>query len=75
MQKNLLFAMNFIGTIGFSTAIPLVFFAFLGRYLDRRFDTDPYLFLSGIFFATILVFFILKKTVNRMMKEYEILNK
>lgn len=34
--------------LGFLIAIPLVLFALLGRLLDRRFDTSPWLLLSGI---------------------------
>jgi hypothetical protein len=44
MKKNLLFSFGLIGQIGFATAIPLVIFGLLGRYLDHRLNTAPYLF-------------------------------
>jgi len=64
MKKSLLFSLSFIGSIGFATALPLVIFALLGRYLDRILNSSPYLLLSGIVFATIIIFFILRKIVR-----------
>ena len=37
--------------LGYSIAIPLAAFAFLGRLLDKKYETSPILLLSGIFLA------------------------
>lgn len=76
MKKYLLFSFNFIGKIGFSVAVPLVAFAFLGRYLDRHFNLGhPYFFLSGIVVATIIVYFILRKMIKDTIEEFDNLSK
>lgn len=75
MKKSLIFAFGFIGQIGFATALPLVVFGLLGRYLDGRFGTAPYLFLVGLASATVLIYFILKKLVKDAIKEFDKINK
>lgn len=37
--------------LGFIIALPLVFFAFIGRWFDNKFQTFPWLTLVGIFLA------------------------
>lgn len=74
MKKSLFFAFGMIGQIGFVTAIPLVALALLGRYLDRHFGTDPYLFLSGILVATIMIYFILKKIIKDTISTFNKMN-
>ena len=64
MKKSLLFSFSYIGQIGFATAIPLVIFAGLGRWLDNLYGTSPYLLLLGILVATIQIFFYLRKIVQ-----------
>ena len=75
MKKTLLFSFGLIGQIGFSTAIPLVVLGLLGRYLDNKFHTSPYLFLLGLALATIAIYFILRDIVRRALKEFSKLNK
>ena len=64
MKKSLVFSLSFIGSIGFATALPLVLFALLGRYLDRIFGSSPYLLLAGIAVATVMIFFILRRIIR-----------
>lgn len=72
LKKSLLFSFSFIGQIGFATALPLVFFGFLGKYLDKQFGTSPYLTVLGLLLATIQVFlyvrFIIKKAIVEIHK-------
>jgi len=75
MKKSLLFSFGLIGQIGFATAIPLVVFGLLGRYLDTKFGTAPYLFLSGLGIATIIVYFTLRRLVKKAIEEFDKLNK
>lgn len=75
MKKTLIFSFGLIGQIGFSTAIPLVILGLLGRYLDNKFQTGPYLFLLGLAFGTVIVYFAIREIVRRALKEFEQLNK
>lgn len=74
MKKSLLFSFSFIGKIGFSVAVPLVAFGVLGRYLDKKTGTSPYLLLLGILLATVLVYFIVKKIVQQAIGEIQEIN-
>jgi len=70
MKKSLVFSFSFIGQIGFATAIPLVIFGLAGRWLDRYFNTSPYLFLTGLVIATIIVFFTLRNIIREAIKNF-----
>lgn len=70
MKKSLIFSFSLIGQIGFATAIPLVTLGLLGRYLDKRYATSPYLFLAGLGIATVIVFFTIKKIVQDALKNF-----
>lgn len=65
MKKSLIFAFSLIGTVGISTAIPLVVFAFLGRYLDKRWGTAPKLLILGIGISAIISIFTLRRIVRQ----------
>lgn len=65
MKKSLVFSFVLIGQIGFATALPLVIFGILGRYLDKIYGTGHWLFLAGLLIATIQVFFYLRYIVKR----------
>ncbi|MFA6963330.1 MAG: hypothetical protein WC227_01260 [Patescibacteria group bacterium] len=76
MKKNLIFAYSFIGQIGLTTAIPLVFFGLLGRSLDRKyFPEHHYLFFGGLVLATAIIYFAIKQLVVKMLKQFESINK
>ncbi len=74
MRESLIFSFSLIGQVGFATAIPLVLFGLLGRYLDHRFGTSPYLTLTGLALATIIVYFTLRQIVKRAIKVFNELN-
>lgn len=65
MKKSLIFSFSLIGQIGFATAMPLVVFGLLGRYLDKKYHTSPWLFLFGLVIATIQVYFYLRNIVKK----------
>lgn len=44
-------ALGYAWQFGYTIVVPLVAFALLGRYLDHRFGTNPWLFLIGILLA------------------------
>ncbi len=75
MKKNLIFAYSFIGQIGLTTAIPLVFFGLIGRKLDRiYFPGHHYLFFAGLALATAIVYFAIKQLAVKMLKQFEEIN-
>ena len=69
MKKTLLFSLNLFGQIGFGVALPLVVLGLLGRYLDKRFETNPYLTVIGIALAVVITFFFLKKIVKEAIEQ------
>lgn len=66
----MIFSFSLIGQIGFATALPLVIFGLLGRYLDNKYGTAPYLFLTGIFLATVQIYFYIRKIVEKANKNF-----
>lgn len=71
LKKSLVFAFSFIGEIGFATALPLVIFGLLGRYLDNRYHTGNILFLIGLGLGTVTVVFLLCKIVIKAEEEFK----
>jgi F0F1-type ATP synthase assembly protein I len=39
--------------LGFIIAIPLVLFGFIGKWLDQKFGTDPWLALASVLLAIV----------------------
>lgn len=49
-------AAKYLG-LGFQFAASILVFLFLGRWLDRRFGTEPWLLLSGVFVGAAAAFY------------------
>lgn len=60
-QKNLL---SLAWELGYTIAVPLVLFALLGRWADRRWDTSPLLFLTGVVLAILISSYIVYKKMK-----------
>jgi F0F1-type ATP synthase assembly protein I len=65
LKNSLVFSFSLIGQIGFATALPLVMFGLLGRYLDKIYGTAHWFFFAGLLIATIQVFFYLRYIVKK----------
>lgn len=65
LKNSLIFSFSLIGQVGFATALPLVIFGILGRYLDKIYNTGHWFFFAGLLIATIQVFFYLRYIVSR----------
>ena len=51
--------------LGYLIAIPLVVFALARRFLDRKLETSPWIFLAGICLAIVLTtYLVYRKTVS-----------
>ncbi|OGY84574.1 MAG: hypothetical protein A3F54_05710 [Candidatus Kerfeldbacteria bacterium RIFCSPHIGHO2_12_FULL_48_17] len=46
--------LNLVGQIGLIIAIPVVILTLTGRYLDNRFDTQPWFLLGGVILSFII---------------------
>ena len=68
LKESIFFSFSLIGQIGFATALPLVVFGLLGRYLDRKLGTSPYLLLLGFLIATLQIYFYIRAIVKKAMK-------
>ncbi len=63
-------ALSLAWELGYSIALPLVIFALLGRWLDKKFATSPWLFLLGIILAvTISSYLVYRKTMEIIRRE------
>lgn len=56
-------AMRMAWDLGYIIAIPLVVFALLGRFLDKKLGTSPFLLLAGLILAVAVTsWLVYKKT-------------
>lgn len=56
--------------LGYSMALPLVGLALLGRFLDKKLGTSPWLLLIGILISILFSsYLIYKKTIDILDKE------
>lgn len=54
-QRNaLLQALSYAWEFGYLVAVPLILFAVLGRFLDSKLHTKPWLFLAGILLSILI---------------------
>jgi F0F1-type ATP synthase assembly protein I len=74
MKKSLLFALSFIGSVGFTTAVPVVALGLLGRYLDQRYETSPKFLIILLALSVVIVFFTLKKIVKEAIENFKKIN-
>jgi len=56
-------------------AVPVILGVFLGKWLDQRYNTKPWLFLITVFVAFIISMIGIVKTAGESIRQMEILNK
>lgn len=60
--------------LGYTIAIPIVILGLLGRFLDKRLDTSPWLLLTGIFLSifisTIGIYYKTTRILSELNKKY-----
>lgn len=54
---------------GYTIALPLIALALAGRFLDKKFDSSPILFLTGIVLSLVVSSIMLLVKVKRVMEE------
>lgn len=63
-------AVSLAWELGYSIAVPLVGLALLGRFLDKKLGTSPWLLLFSILVSILISsYLVYKKTVNILDKE------
>lgn len=60
-KQNMQIAISFAWEIGYSIIFPLLFLALGGRLLDRKFDTGPFLFITGIILSIFITTYVIVK--------------
>ena len=64
-QSGAWLTLKLLGDLGFLIAVPLVVFGLVGRMLDRKFGTSPWLLLAGLVISLIVTSIsIYKKTLQ-----------
>ena len=54
--------------LGWQISIPLVVFAMVGRFLDKYFDTSPWLLVAGVIIAAVTSTYMIYRKVVRILK-------
>ena len=58
-------ALSFAWELGYTIAVPIVVLALLGRFLDKKLGTSPWLLLAGILISILLSSWaVYKKTLD-----------
>ncbi len=68
-NKAFLSAFSLGWELGYTIAVPLVFFAIAGRLADKYFNTSPLLLLGGIIFSIFFTSFLLYKKIKKIFQE------
>jgi len=61
-------ALGFAWELGYSIVIPIVVFALIGRLLDKKLDTSPWLLLLGILISIIVTTILVYQKTIKVMK-------
>ncbi|PKL72474.1 hypothetical protein CVV26_01450 [Candidatus Kuenenbacteria bacterium HGW-Kuenenbacteria-1] len=70
-KENFLTTLSLAWELGYLIALPLIFFALVGHFLDKYFFTSPWLFLFGILLAIIISVYIVYKKTIKVIKSIE----
>lgn len=74
-KNNVWSALSLAWQLGYTIAIPLVVLALVGRFLDKRFGTSPWLLLVGVLssliVSTIAIYYKTVKILEETERESE----
>lgn len=62
-------ALSLAWELGYTIAVPIVILALLGRFLDKKLGTSPFLLLAGIFLSLIITSIGVAKKTMRIMEQ------
>lgn len=63
-------ALSLVWELGYLVSLPIIIFAFAGRFLDKKFDTSPWLLLIGILMSIIISSYIVYKKTVKIIDKY-----
>lgn len=64
-------ALKMAWELGYTIAIPLVVFALVGRLLDKKLGTSPFLLLIGILISLVVTSIAVYRKATKILKEAE----
>lgn len=70
-QQGFWKALGMAWELGYIIAIPIVILGLGGRFLDKRLETSPWLFLTGVLVSIILTSFGLVWKFKKLLKDVE----
>lgn len=70
-RRYWVFGLRIAGDFGATIAIPVVVFAYLGKRLDARWGTAPWLLIAGFALAALISGAIIYRKAKRYGKEYQ----
>ena len=74
-HKYYLFALKIAGDFGVTIAVPVVVFVLIGQWLDRKYDSSPWLTILAFVLAALLTGRIIYKKAKEYGRKYDQLGK
>ncbi len=68
------FALRIVADFGATIAVPVVLFAWIGKRLDTKYDTAPWLLITGFVLAAVISVLSIRKKAKKLGKEFEKMN-
>ena len=72
-SKFVIFGLRIVGEFGGLIAIPVVVFVLLGRFLDKRWETKPWMTIIAFVLAAVVSAIMVWRRTNDVAKEYQAL--
>jgi F0F1-type ATP synthase assembly protein I len=72
-RKYWVFALRIAGDFGATIAVPVVLFVYLGKKLDARWDTQPWLMIAGFVLAASISGISIYRKAKKLGSEYQAL--
>ena len=70
-KKAWVSSLNLAFQLGYTIAIPLVALTLLGRFLDKKFGTSPWLLIAGVIISLIITSWFIFIKINRIMSDLD----
>jgi len=61
-------ALSLAGNLGWQIALPIVLFGLIGRWLDKKWETSPWLLLVGILLAISVSGYLVYRETKKIIK-------
>lgn len=73
--KYVRFALRIVGDFGLTIAIPVVFFSWVGKQLDIKYDSGPWLTILGFVLAALISAVSINRKAKQLGREFQDLDK